>query len=583
LVFPREDPGSGLSEADDPDSNALSALMVEDNRGDARLVEEALRDYRGARFRVHWVRRLSTAIEYLAEQNPSVVLLDLSLPDSDGLDTVLRIRESAPHCPIVVLTGTDDPEWGLKAIQAGAQDFLLKSQARTASLLGRSLQYAVERRRLDKHLNYLAQFDTLTDLPNRNLLLDRLHQIMSISRRQRGSFAVLFMDLDHFKSVNDGLGHAAGDQLLVEVARRLTGCVRESDTVARLGGDEFVVVLTSLHGPADVEAVAEKIIDSFREPFAVLGQQYFVSTSIGISVFPHDGNTVETLLQNADAAMYRGKQEGRGQYRFYSSSMNAGALERILLANGVRRALERGEFQLYLQPMVDLGTGRTRAMEALLRWEHPDWGLILPGQILPMAEQAGILPDLEEWVLEECVRRIQEANANGEDILRLAVNLSLRPPHSRSLLGRIPSVLQARGVSPRSLEVEITEESIIERFDEVAPALEKLRETGVRVAIDDFGVGNSSLSYLQQLPVDALKIDRSFVRSVPDDADSSTIVRAVVGLAHNLRLSVVAEGVERDGQRDFLLEIGCDLAQGHLFRHPLPWAEALGRENGNGR
>lgn len=542
----------------------LSVLLVEDNPGDARLVQEALRSYSAADFRVERRASLSDAAGFIDDQVPDAIVLDLSLPDSEGLETLKTIRESAPGTPIVVVTGDVDRQRGVDSIQCGAQDHLVKSHPDLGSVLGRSLHFAVERGRLESEVHYLAKFDTVTGLPNRNLFLDRASQALSISRRQRRGVGLLFLDLDHFKSVNDALGHAAGDMLLTAVGERLTGCVRESDTVARLGGDEFVVLLTALDGAADAEQVARKIADALSEPFQVEGQQVFAAASIGISLYPEDGNDIETLLRNADAAMYRGKQDGRRQYRFYSSSMNAEALQQLILANELRHALDKGEFRLHFQPMVDLTSGEIRAHEALLRWQHPDLGMIQPNQILPMAEDTGILPMLEQWVVEQCIARLATLAFSP----RIAVNLSLRSKSGRDLLRGILDRLDHAGVRPGALELEISEKAIIDCFDDLGSSLQTLRDAGVRIAIDDFGAGQSSLSYLQQLPVDTLKIDRSFVRNLPEDPDSNTIVRAVIGLAHNLDLTVVAEGVEHEDQATFLREHGCDLAQGFHFGRP---------------
>ncbi|MEO8003879.1 MAG: EAL domain-containing protein, partial [Betaproteobacteria bacterium] len=431
-----------------------------------------------------------------------------------------------------------------------------------------------DKKRFEEQLLRVAHYDTLTELPNRLLFYDRLKQALAQAERNQWNTGVLFIDLDRFKVVNDTLGHGIGDELLRQVSMRLKETVRPGDTVGRLGGDEFAVVLSTLNRPEDARLVTQKIMQAFEQPFELNGREMFVTASIGITVSPVDGQDPDTLIKNADTAMYRAKDEGRNNIQFYTPEMNSRALERLELENSLRRALERKEFLLYYQPKVSTRTGKVVGLEALLRWERPGHGLVSPADFIPILEDTGLIVPVGEWVLRTACAQIEVSKASGFSPVPIAVNLSARQLQSGGLLEMVRRTLDDSGVDPALIELEITESSLMHNTEEAVILLNELKKTGLRISIDDFGTGYSSLAYLKRFPVDTLKIDRSFVRDVNVNEDDAAIARAIVTMAHQLSLKVVAEGVETRGQLAFLVENGCDEAQGFLFSRPVP-AEKL--------
>jgi diguanylate cyclase (GGDEF)-like protein len=382
----------------------------------------------------------------------------------------------------------------------------------------------------------------------------------------------MFVDLDHFKTINDSLGHFAGDQLLTEVAQRLVACGRRMDTVARLGGDEFVVLLaeTTLEGAG---AVARKIIDSVAQPYQIEQHQLTVTPSMGISLYPQDGRDFESLLKHADTAMYRAKESGRNAYQFFASEMNVAALERLVLENSMRQALERGEFVLHYQPQIDVASGSIVGAEALIRWKHPEIGMVSPGRFIPVAEVSGLIGPIGEWVLREACRQNHAWQTDGLPPICIAVNISSVQFRGGKLEESVREVLAATGLEPEWLELELTEGTVMSDANATVDALHRLSAMGIRLAIDDFGTGYSSLSYLKRFPIDRLKIDQSFVRDIVTDPDDWAIASAVISMGHSLRLDVIAEGVEHAEQLEMLRRQGCDEVQGYFFSVPLPAAE----------
>jgi len=439
------------------------------------------------------------------------------------------------------------------------------------------LQDISERKRFEQKLSEMASFDTLTGLPNRNLLNDRLAQGLAHASRNDGLMAVGFVDLDRFKVINDTLGHDAGDELLKEIARRLSGCLRSSDTVARQGGDEFVVVLNDLVRPEDATIVAQKLLDALSPPMTLNGREIVPGASIGFALYPQDGDTLQTLLMSADKAMYAAKQAGRGQYRFFDPELNRAAADWLEVGAELHHALERGEFELHYQPKVDLRSGAITGVEALLRWRSPDMGLVPPNKFIPILEETGLILEVGEWVIARACRQARLWQEQGLPPLRIAVNLSPRQFQQRDLAQRIRTLIDQPDFLPEYLELEITESMVMQHVERAIATLEELRQLGIRIAIDDFGTGYSSLAVLKRFPVDCLKVDRSFVRDIPEDADDMAITRSVILLAHSMGLSVVAEGVETVAQRDFLVECCCDEMQGFLLSKPLRAAELAER------
>jgi diguanylate cyclase (GGDEF)-like protein/PAS domain S-box-containing protein len=426
-----------------------------------------------------------------------------------------------------------------------------------------------ERMQTQERLQHLAYHDVLTKLPNRALLMERLDHATSQSRRHGGRLALLFLDLDRFKVINDTLGHDFGDRLLQVLAERLRQCVREEDTVARLSGDEFAILLENVGAVEDVAEVASKVLGVFARPFEIFDRELFVTTSIGISLFPSDGDSGKALLKHADTAMYRAKDGGRNGYQFYSAEMGAAALERLTLETNLRRAMERGEFELHYQPQLDMKQRKVVGVEALLRWNHPERGLISCGDFIPMLEETGLIVPVGAWVIKTAYRQICGLQQDRPEPLRLAINLSPRQFHSINLMEQIMEAARDVCIDPSQVEFEITESLLMGGSTTILDTLSRLSDLGYRFAIDDFGTGYSSLAYLKRFPINTLKIDRSFVRDMPGDRDDTAIVNTIVAMARSMDLEVTAEGVETEEQAASLRAFGCDSYQGFLFSHPL--------------
>ena len=436
----------------------------------------------------------------------------------------------------------------------------------TASVLSTALQ------RIDgeARLAYLAQFDPLTALPNRALLADRFSQVIAQASRRGSPLAVLFVDLDGFKGINDSLGHAAGDALLKEVAARLQSTVRAGDTVARISGDEFAIVVADLERPEDAAVVAQKVIDRLGEPVQVQGSEVFVTASVGIAAFPGDGGDAETLISAADAAMYRAKQSGRNAYQFFTAEINQRLRWRVQLAAELRRALEREEFVLFYQPRYDLATRRPSGAEALVRWQHPERGIVSPAEFVPVLEDTGLIVAFGEWAIRRACEDLRQWQSAGLQVGPVSVNLSARQFRDHALDVRIESLVAAAGVDPALIELELTESCLMQEPDHAVRVMRGLSEAGLRIAIDDFGTGYSSLAYLTRFPVSALKIDRSFVHDMSHDRIHASIVRTIIEMAHSLGFMVIAEGVETEEQANLLQVLRCEQAQGYLFSRPMP-------------
>jgi diguanylate cyclase (GGDEF)-like protein/PAS domain S-box-containing protein len=428
---------------------------------------------------------------------------------------------------------------------------------------------AVDQRALNDRLAYQALHDALTGLPNRFLFEERLHQALDQAKRHGWHVAVLFIDLDRFKQINDTLGHAIGDTLLQLVSRRFEGCLRRTDSLGRMGGDEFQLILTELRDPSDATRVAQKLLDALKAPFKVDAFELFVSASIGISIFPRDGRDSVTLLRNADNAMYRAKNQGKNVFQFFTPDLAAAALEQLELENALRRSMGNGELQLYYQPQLAIG-GRLAAVEALLVWNHPKLGVIPPAQFIPVAEESGLIVEIGAWVLEEACRQTVAWRQAGYEPVKVAVNVSPVQFARADFVETVAQVLSHSSLDPSLLELELTESVVMRDFEESSRQMERLRALGASISIDDFGTGYSSLSYLRRLPIDTIKIDRSFVKELDVDSNTMPLVQAIVSLAHGLRLDVVAEGVETEHQMRALRTIGCDKVQGYLLSAPLP-------------
>jgi len=684
-------------------------LLVEDNPGDAHLLREMLNNEKDSQdTALTHVERLSEAEKFLAEHTVDIILLDLGLPDAQGLGAVRRARAVAPHVPLVVLTGMDDEALAGRALREGAQDYLIKGEIERRGLL-RALRYAVERKALEEalfaekeraqvtlrcigdavactdiagnitFLNLVAekmtgwtwheatgrpmagvlrimdavsretipnpmemavghngtvhlppncilirrdgfetpiedsvapihdrggqvtgavivfhdvsatremalqmthspQHDFLSGLPNRMLLNDRVNQAISVAHRHMKKVVVLFLDLDGFKHINDSLGHPIGDKLLQSIARRLVNCVRGSDTVSRQGGDEFVVLLSEVEQSEDAVITARRMLQAVAEPHSIDKHDLHVTTSIGMSVYPDDGPDAETLIKNADTAMYQAKGNRRQSFQFFESAMNVRAVERQSIEELLRRALERQEFALHYQPKVNLRTGEITGAEALIRWTHPIRGPVSPAQFIPVAEDCGLILPIGNWVLREACRQSRAWVDAGLRLGTIAVNISAVQFQDENFLEGVCAILEETRLDPGALELELTESVLMKHGESTASILDALKSKGVQLAVDDFGTGYSSLSYLRKFPIDALKIDQSFVRQITAVPSETTIVAAIISMGRSMKLRVVAEGVEAQEELAFLQAHQCDEAQGYYFspaEPPEQFAELL--------
>ncbi|MFZ6644813.1 putative bifunctional diguanylate cyclase/phosphodiesterase [Undibacterium sp. TJN25] len=474
-------------------------------------------------------------------------------------------REDAAHMREMGISASESS-------QASANDHVvLLQQANThliiASIEAHKLTEQVETAK-DK-LHYLAHHDVLTDLPNRLLLQDRIGQAIERARRQGQRLAVMFMDLDRFKHVNDSLGHSVGDELLQSVARCLVACVRHSDTISRQGGDEFVLLLPYIEHAEDAALSAQKVIAALTPAHHIGGYDLHVSVSIGISIFPDDGIDTAGLMKNADTAMYHAKEQGRNNYQFFSDAMNARAMERQAIESNLRMALEKQEFVLHYQPKVNLETGAITGAEALLRWKHPQWGLVLPARFMSIAEECGLIVPIGRWVLREACTQARRWIDAGVGPVPVAVNISALEFRHKDFFGGVRDILSESGLDAASLELEITESVLMRDAETSTAILQHLKDMGVQLAVDDFGTGYSSLSYLKKFPIDVLKIDKSFVDDIATAAGNGIIVSAVVGMGNKLKLKVIAEGVENQAQLTFLQAQNCEEGQGYFFSRPL--------------
>ena len=590
----------GRSDGADGLAAAELALLGESSSSTTNLGFEIDSAFQGQ----EGVARVQQALE---EGRPyALAFVDMRMPPGwDGLETIEHLWAVDPDVQVVICSAHSDYNWTDVVARLNHSDKLLVVKKpfeaieimQCANALTRkwqnerivrhqveTLEQVVTARTqgletANKQLRYLATHDALTGLPNRVLMDDRISQCMALADRQSQTFAVILLDLDRFKLVNDSLGHGVGDELLKEVARRLKSVVREIDTVARLGGDEFVLIITQSPDRDAVQAVARRIIESLNAPVRVAGLEIHTSPSIGIAFYPGDAATVETLLANADAAMYYAKQQGRNNYQCFMPRMNTATQEKVRLESDLHAALEHKQFELHYQPKVNTATGVMHGAEALLRWTHPVHGSIPPAKFIPIAEECGLIGAIGAWVVREACRQARAWQLAGLPSLRVAVNLSASQFRQGNIVAIIRNALDAADLDARFLEVELTESAVMSDPEESIAILETLSAMGVLVSVDDFGTGYSSMSYLRRFPIDKLKIDRGFINDVMSRSEDASIVRAIVSLAHSLNLKVVAEGVESTEQLEFLKTLGCDQYQGFHFSPalPAPQFEALVR------
>ncbi len=526
------------------------------------------------------------ALAILNTTNFDLVISDINMSGISGLELVPIVLSKNRDAVVIMLSAQQTIDYAIEAMRVGAFDYIIKpfDIPHIEAAVRRALshhQLLNEKRQYENHLEdmvkertaeieHLAYYDRLTDLPNRNLFADRCAKASVVARNSKQLIGVILVSLDRFKDINDTLGHAAGDQLLKEVAVRLQRCVSGADTIARFEGPEFAILLTQPVDSSTIEEVAVSIMESLKGSFDLPAQEVYVTPSIGISLFPLNGEPGNAILQNAGAALYRAKQQGGNNYQFYAPNMNALALNRLALETSLRQAIDNEEFITYYQPVVDLSSRRIVGLEALVRWQHPRLGLLAPSEFLGLAEDTGLILDISASVMRSACLQTRQWQLEGLRDLRIAVNVSARQFRQKDFIDRILQILTDANLSPASLELELTETSIMENAESAAEILTEIRKLGVRVAIDDFGTGYSSLSYLKKFPVDTLKVDRSFVNGATTHKDDAALVTAIVTLAQDLRLKVVAEGIETEEELNFLRRLNCDEGQGYFFAKPQP-------------
>lgn len=537
------------------------------------------------------------ALDAFVRERPDLIFLDVEMPGMTGLEVCQRIREmpQGENIPIMIVTGSDDRKSIDDGFNAGATQY--KTKPVNWSLLGRDVQYMLRAsnafnvlKRQEDRLRYLAYFDPLTSLPNRRSFNEQLNRILKRAQRHSSYAALLFIDLDNFKRINDSIGHGRGDRLLVEISKRLINELREDDAIsyytensaendptvdngasteiARLGGDEFTVVLADVLSTDDVERIARRIMTSLSEPIPLQTHNPVVTPSIGIALYPQDGENADSLVRNADTAMYAAKADGRSCYRFYNEEMNARSVEQLKLEEDLREAMRTNQLELHYQPQVEVLTGSVVSLEALVRWRHPERGMISPGDFIPVAERTGQIIELGEWVLNEVARHCTYWDELGLDSFRVCVNISPLQFNQPDLLHYIRGFLERSGMDAERLELELTESAIMTDGESNITKLSQLKSLGLDLAVDDFGTGYSSLSYLRRFPINTLKIDQSFVADM-NTADGAAIVDAIIALSKALNMRSIAEGIETEEQLAYLAQRGCDLMQGYYFERPL--------------
>ncbi|HET6383205.1 MAG TPA: EAL domain-containing protein [Armatimonadota bacterium] len=555
----------------------LRVLLVEDQPDDADLI---ILELTRAGFDAAW-QRVETADEMLASLQAAswdIILSDHSMPHFSSSGVLRLLEHTGVDTPCILISGAIGEEAAVSAMRSGASDYILKDNlARLGPAVERELREADVRRKrqqAEELVAHMAYHDPLTGLPNRSLFRDRFEQALVGARRRRRPMAVMFLDVDRFKNINDTLGHSVGDVLLQALADRLRQCMREDDTISRWGGDEFTLLFGDIARVEDAARIAQKILEVLKEPMDVSGNLLIVTASIGIAIYPSDGVDADILLRNADTAMYRVKERGGNHYQMYTAAMNATAFERLALETSLRYALERQQLVVHYQPQIDVHTEKIVGMEALLRWNHPDIGLLFPGQFIPLAEETGLIVPIGLWVLNTACAQNMAWQEAGLPRVRTAVNISVRQFQQRSLVDAVAVALSETGLEPGLLEIEVTEGVAFQASNFALTMLRDFKAMGIQTSIDDFGTGYSSLAALNRFAFDRLKIDQGFVRNVTTNSDEAAIATMIIALAKSLNRKVTAEGVETEDQLTLLRSRGCDEAQGYLFSPAVPPDEA---------
>jgi len=512
------------------------------------------------------------AIKAVEKHHPALILLDAVMPGIDGFTTCQQIKEKGhTDIPIMMITGLDDDASVERAYEVGAIDFITKPIK--WAVLKHRVKSVVAKVIAERKVKLLAYRDTLTGLPNRLLFADRLEQAVMRSERSRTSMALMLVDIDDFKLVNDSFGHDAGDKLIKAVGDLIAKSLRRADTIARLGGDEFAVIIEGIDGPQDAISIADNLTTILEHNVRLDDQETYTSASIGIAVYPDDGKDARSLLKNADTAMFRAKENGRHCFQFYKPEMSVSAMERLELENSLKSAFENDEFHIHYQPVIDIHKNQVVGVEALLRWQHPDKGMIQPSDFVKVIEDCGLIVALGEWMIYSICKQIKMWHDAGLEKQNVSINIAPRQFKEQDLVALFTQAMAENDISGDSISVEITERTLIDNIGEVEATLKKLRDMGVQIMLDDFGTGYASLAYLKEFPVDVVKIDRAFIAGIPESEDDSIIVDAIAGLTRGLKLALLAEGVENERQLNVLKGIGCQFAQGFYWSKALPGNE----------
>lgn len=539
-------------------------LLLAARQDEHRRLQTLLSSAGSASYQLHWCEQVERGVSEALSGCHDMILLDYQHLPLTAFTLLQDIVEQGCQLPVIAITDYEDSALSLQAINAGAMDYLVLDNLDGYGLR-RCIKYALARRDIDRKLSQLSLYDPLTGIPNRMMFLQTLERAIEQTQSQQTTLALLFINLDGFKKINDGYGSEVGDQLVVTMARRLTQCVRKSDSVSRVGGDEFALVLDDCHGPEDASLVATKIIEMLSAPFPAEDQLLLISCSIGIALYTEAGDTVDGLLRRATMAMLEAKIERGSQFCFYSDSTNASAVYQLNLETELRRAIRNNEFEMYYQPRVSLNNGDTECMEALIRWRHPERGLVSPKEFITVAEESGLILPIGYWVIQQACTDLLTLDQGGHHSIDVAINISFKQLQDSLFIDTTKRIIEQSGIDPGRLEFELTETAIMSNYQQTCEGMEALSKLGITFSLDDFGTGFSSFAHIQRLPISALKVDCSFVRNVVKNPDDATIVKAMINLARNLRLQVIAEGVETLEQVQFLWQNRCDQVQGFYF------------------
>lgn len=560
----------------------IKILFIDREHGEYLLIADILSQVRHVHYDLTWCNQLDTALPKILSQDYDLVLLDYYWGDQTARDLLNAARVQACQTPIVVMTDEMETEVDREAIRAGASDYMIKDQI-DAQLLERTLRYAIERKQTELHLARLAHYDPLTDIPNRILFRDRLEHAIRLAERDNTGFTLMFIDLNGFKQVNDTFGHDAGDALIRICAERLNESMRRSDSVARMGGDEFTLLLQNIENQTDIAHIAEKVIESISQPAQINGYEVVVGCSIGIAIYPHAGMDADTLLKNADMAMYKAKQEEGSCFCFFTDAMNREVRRQLKLESDLRKALNKEQFFLQYQTRIDVRTNRIIALEALLRWNHPENGVLDAKEFVAIAEDTGLITAIGYWVIRQACTDLKKIHAFFGEELVMSINLSVRQFKDEGLVQQIAEIFAETGIQAGDIEFELTETTFMENIDLVSLCMRPLAFFGINFTLDNFGTGSSSFLHLQRLPITAVKIDSRFMAELQRSRSDRRLVSAMINLAQNLGKIVIADGVENEEQKNWLQQSGCDHMQGYYFSPPLYLDEVMTRLEQNYR